>query len=51
MKHGEIDRILFEDESMISDYQALANTWFPRGQQKIVSRYGKHRGVKLVGGL
>ena len=44
----EIDRILFEDESMIRDYQALADTWFPRGQQKIIPTYGKHRGVKLL---
>lgn len=48
---GEIDRILFEDESMIRDYQALANTWFPKGQQKIIPTYGKHRGVKLLGVL
>jgi hypothetical protein len=27
---------------MIRDYQALANTWFPKG---------KHRGVKLLGTL
>lgn len=36
---------------MIRDYQALANTWFPRGKQKIIPTYGKHRGVKLVGTL
>ncbi|BFH62480.1 hypothetical protein PAJ34TS1_30720 [Paenibacillus azoreducens] len=47
----EIDRILFQDESMIRDYQALAHTWFPKGQQKIVPTYGKHRGVKLIGTL
>jgi putative transposase len=51
MKDGEIDRILFPDESMIRDYQALANTWFPKGQQKIIPTYGKHRGVKLLGTL
>lgn len=51
MKDGEIDRILFQDESMIRDYQALANTWFLKGQQKIVPTYGKHRGVKLLGTL
>jgi transposase len=48
---GEIDRILFEDESMIRDYQALANTWFPKGQQKVIPTYGKHHGVKLLGVL
>lgn len=47
----EIDRILFEDESMIRDYQALANTWFPKGQQKIIPTYGKHRGAKLLATL
>jgi transposase len=47
----EIDRILFQDESMIRDYQALTHTWFPKGQQKIIPTYGKHRGVKLIGTL
>jgi transposase len=36
---------------MIRDYQALAHTWFPKGQQKLIPTYGKHRGVKLVGTL
>ncbi len=36
MRNGEIDRILFQDESMIRDYQALSCTWFPKGRQKIV---------------
>jgi putative transposase len=36
---------------MIRDYQALAKTWFPKGQQKVVPTYGKHCGVKLVGML
>jgi CO dehydrogenase/acetyl-CoA synthase gamma subunit (corrinoid Fe-S protein) len=30
----QIDRILFQDESMIRDYQALSKTWFAKGQQK-----------------
>src|SRR5690625_403020 len=51
MNDGEIDRILFQDESMIRDYQAIANTWFPRGQQKKIPTYGKHHGVKLIGTL
>ncbi|SHE13809.1 Transposase and inactivated derivatives [Chlamydia abortus] len=51
MLRHEIDRILFEDESMIRDYQALAHTWFPKGQQKQIPTYGKHRGVKLIGTL
>lgn len=36
---------------MIRDYQALANTWFPKGQQRIIPTYGKHHGVKLLGVL
>ncbi|WP_025682277.1 IS630 family transposase [Paenibacillus maysiensis] len=48
---GHIDRILFEDESMIRDYQALSRTWFPKGQQKIIPTYGKHWGAKLIGTL
>lgn len=47
----EIDTILFEDESMIRDYQAIMKTWFPVGQQRIIPTYGKHEGVKLVGCL
>ena len=46
---GQINRILFEDESMIRDYQAIAKTWFPKGQQKIIPTYGQHQGVKLIG--
>lgn len=34
--NGEIDRILFIDESMSRDYQALSRTWFAKGQQRIV---------------
>ncbi len=45
----EIARILFEDECMIRDHQALANTWFPKGQQKRIPTYGQHRGAKLMG--
>jgi len=48
---GEIDRILFEDESMIRDYQAIGRTWFPKGQQKKIPTYGKHWGDKLLGTL
>ncbi|MDF2814680.1 MAG: hypothetical protein K0Q81_880 [Paenibacillus sp.] len=49
--NGEIDRILFIDESMIRDYQALSRTWFAKGQQRIVPTYGKHHGAKLIGSL
>jgi putative transposase len=48
---GEIDRILFEDESMTGDYQAIGRTWFPKGQQKKITTYGKHWGDKLLGTL
>ena len=43
--------MLFEDESMIRDYQAIMKTWFPVGRQRIIPTYGKHEGVKLVGFL
>ena len=40
---------MFEDESMIRDYQAIQKTWFIKGQQKKILTYGKHAGVKLMG--
>lgn len=46
---GLIDHILFEDESMIRDYQAIQKTWFIKGHQKKIPTYGKHSGVKLMG--
>lgn len=49
--NDEIQQILFVDESMIRDYQAIHQTWFERGKQRIIKTYGKHRGVKLVGYL
>ena len=36
---------------MIRDYQAIQKSWFIKGQQKIIPTYGKHEGVKLLGGL
>ncbi|MFC7559597.1 IS630 family transposase [Paenibacillus farraposensis] len=44
----ENDHLLFEDESMIRDYQAIQKTWFLRGKQRIIPTTGKHRGVKLL---
>jgi len=44
----EIHHLLFEDESMIRDYQAIQKTWFLRGKQRIIRTTGKHRGVKLL---
>lgn len=49
--NGEIDHILFEDESMIRDYQAIQRTWFLKGKQRIIPTYGQHKGVKLIGTL
>lgn len=51
MLHEEIDHILFQDESMIRDYQAIQKTWFLKGKQRIIPTYGKHQGVKLIGTL
>jgi len=43
--------ILFEDESYIRDYQAIAATWFLKEQQKKIKTYGHHAGVGLFGVL
>ncbi|WP_255407526.1 MULTISPECIES: IS630 family transposase [unclassified Cohnella] len=51
LENGEIDHLLFEDESMIRDYQALQKTWFAKGKQRIIKTTGKHRGVKLLATL
>ncbi|WP_425058205.1 IS630 family transposase [Sporomusa carbonis] len=49
--NDEIQQILFVDESMIRDYQAIHQTWFEKGKQRIIKTFGKHQGVKLVGYL
>ena len=41
--------MLYEDESMIRDYQAIQKSWFVKGQQRVIQTYGKHEGVKLLG--
>lgn len=46
--NDEIHHLLFEDESMIRDYQALQQTWFEKGKQRIIPITGNHRGVKLL---
>jgi len=33
-ENGEIDHLLFEDESMIRDYQAIQKTWFAKGNRE-----------------
>lgn len=48
---GEIDIILFEDESLIHDYQAIQQTWFFKGKQRIIPTYGQPKDVKLIGTL
>lgn len=48
---GTIDHLLFEDESMIRDYQAIGQTWFLKGKQRLIPTYGQHKGVKLIGTL
>jgi putative transposase len=48
---GKIDHLLFEDESMIRDYQAIQRTWFLKGKQRVIPTYGKHEGVKLLSAL
>lgn len=48
---GLIDHVLFEDESIIRDYQAIQKTWFIKRQQRKIPTYGKHAGVKLMGTL
>ena len=47
--NGEIDHLLYEDESMIRDYQAIQKSWFVKGQQRVIQTYGKHESVKLLG--
>ncbi|MDE5977433.1 MAG: IS630 family transposase, partial [Turicibacter sp.] len=48
---GEIDHLLFQDESSIRDYQSLVSNWFLKGKQRIIPTYGKHQSVKLIGVL
>lgn len=48
---GLVDTILFQDESMIRDYQAIQKTCFIKGQQRKIPTYSKNAGVKLIGTL
>ena len=43
--------ILFEDESHVRAYQAIAATWFLRGRQKQVPTYGPQASVALFGAV
>ena len=49
MIRGEIDHLLFQDESSIRDYQSLVNNWFPKGKQRIIPTYGNNKSIKLIG--
>ena len=49
MIRGEIDHLLFQDESSIRDYQSLVNNWFHKGKQRIIPTYGNNKSVKLIG--
>ncbi|MDQ0196746.1 transposase [Paenibacillus wynnii] len=44
----EIDHLLFEDELMILDYQALQYNWFLKEKQRKIKTHGQHRGAKLL---
>lgn len=48
---GEIDTILFQDESTIRDYLAIGYTWFLKGKQRKIPTTGQHQSVKLLGVL
>lgn len=51
MIDGEIDHLLFQDESSIRDYQSLVSNWFPKGKQRVTPTYGNNKSVKLIGVL
>ncbi|WP_240418976.1 IS630 family transposase [Paenibacillus periandrae] len=51
LDQGEIDHLLFEDESMIRTYLALQYNWFPKGEQRKIPIYGHHKGAKLFAAI
>ncbi len=51
MLNDEIDHLLFDEELMIRDYQAIQRTWFLKGKQRIIPMHGQHSGVKVVATL
>lgn len=51
LSQGEIDHLLFEDESMIRAYLALQYNWFPKGQQRKIPTHGEHKGAKLFAAI
>ncbi|AET59687.1 transposase-like protein [Paenibacillus terrae HPL-003] len=51
LDRGDIDHLLFEDESSIRAYMALQYNWFPKGQQREIPTYGQHQGAKLFAAI
>ncbi|MFK4473572.1 transposase [Paenibacillus sp. RC73] len=51
LEDGDIDHLLFEDESTIRAYQALQYNGFPKGKQQQIQTHGKHEGTKLFGAI
>lgn len=51
LDQGEINHLLFEDESMIRAYLALQYNWFPQGYQRKIPTYGEHKGAKLLAAI
>lgn len=49
--NGLVYTILFQDESLIRDYQAIQKTWFIKEKQNKIPNYRKISGVKLIGTL
>ena len=44
---GDIDHLLFEDESLIRDDQAIVRTWFLKGNQRVIYTNDRHCGAEL----
>jgi hypothetical protein len=51
LDYGDIDHIIFQDESAIRDYLALQKYCIPKGHQRKIRTYGSHLTVKVIGTL
>ncbi|WP_309241995.1 IS630 family transposase [Paenibacillus sp. S150] len=51
LNQGEIDHLLFEDESMIRACLALQYNGFPKGQQRKIPTHVEHKGAKLFAAI
>lgn len=40
--------IIFEDESMIREYESIQKSWYIKEQQRKIPTYGKNAGAKLM---